>query len=155
MYANIQDIGNIRSFKEEKMTVVGYCRLSRDEDKENYSSIEEQKRIIKEYASTRNWIISDDDFYIDDNVSGYTFNRPEFSKMMEKVKGGKVDVVIAKDLSRIGRNNGKVLLLILKSRKISGRFIMKERSCSKTCPARRHPAMWPAVHKRTQTASIT
>ena len=94
------------------MTVVGYCRLSRDEDKENYSSIEEQKRIIKDYASTRNWIISDDDFYIDDNVSGYTFNRPEFSKMMEKVKGGKIDVVIAKDLSRIGRNNGKVLVLI-------------------------------------------
>lgn len=94
------------------MAVVGYCRLSRDEDKENYSSIEEQKRIIRDYASTRNWIIEDDDFYIDDNVSGYTFNRPEFSKMIEKVKGGKIDVVIAKDLSRIGRNNGKVLVLI-------------------------------------------
>ena len=90
----------------------GYCRLSRDEDKENYSSIEEQKRIIKDYASSRNWIIDDKDFYIDDNVSGYTFNRPEFTKMLEKVKGGKIDVVIAKDLSRIGRNNGKVLVLI-------------------------------------------
>ena len=90
----------------------GYCRLSRDEDKENYSSIEEQKRIIKDYAISRNWIISDEDFYIDDNVSGYTFNRPEFSKMIEKVKGGKIDVVIAKDLSRIGRNNGRVLVLI-------------------------------------------
>lgn len=112
MYANMTSSSNIRQEFEDKMTVVGYCRLSRDEDKENYSSIEEQKRIIKEYASTRNWIISDDDFYIDDNVSGYTFNRPEFSKMMEKVKGGKIDVVIAKDLSRIGRNNGKVLVLI-------------------------------------------
>ena len=90
----------------------GYCRLSRDEDKENYSSIEEQKRIIKEYAFSRNWTIEDKDFYIDDNVSGYTFNRPEFTKMLEKVKGGKIDVVIAKDLSRIGRNNGKVLVLI-------------------------------------------
>lgn len=90
----------------------GYCRLSRDEDKENYSSIEEQKRIIKDYATSRNWIISDEDFYIDDNVSGYTFNRPEFTKMIEKVKGGKIDVVIAKDLSRIGRNNGRVLVLI-------------------------------------------
>lgn len=88
----------------------GYCRLSRDEDKENYESIEEQKRIIQDYAISRNWTISD--FYIDDNVSGYTFNRPAFSKMIEKVKGGKVDVVIAKDLSRIGRNNGKVLVLI-------------------------------------------
>ena len=94
------------------LTVAGYCRLSRDEDKENYASIEEQKRIIKDFAVTRNWKISDDNFYIDDNVSGYTFNRPEFSKMMNKVKGGIIDVVIAKDLSRIGRNNGKVLVLI-------------------------------------------
>ena len=110
MYANID--GKQYQAKGEKMTVVGYCRLSRDEDKENYSSIEEQKRIIKDYASTRNWIIEDKDFYIDDNVSGYTFNRPEFTKMLEKVKGEKIDVVIAKDLSRIGRNNGKVLVLI-------------------------------------------
>ena len=110
MYANID--GKQYQAKGGKMTVVGYCRLSRDEDKENYSSIEEQKRIIKDYASSRNWIIEDKDFYIDDNVSGYTFNRPEFTKMLEKVKGGKIDVVIAKDLSRIGRNNGKVLVLI-------------------------------------------
>ena len=110
MYANIEQ--KQYQAKGGKMTVVGYCRLSRDEDKENYSSIEEQKRIIKDYASTRNWIIEDKDFYIDDNVSGYTFNRPEFTKMLEKVKGGKIDVVIAKDLSRIGRNNGKVLVLI-------------------------------------------
>ena len=112
MYANMQGISNIRLDKEEKMTVVGYCRLSRDEDKENYASIEEQKTIIKDYANTRNWNISDEDFYIDDNVSGYTFNRPEFSKMMKKVKGGKIDVVIAKDLSRIGRINVRVLVLI-------------------------------------------
>ena len=110
MYANID--GKQYQAKGGKMTVVGYCRLSRDEDKENYSSIEEQKRIIKDYASSRNWTIEDKDFYIDDNVSGYTFNRPEFTKMIEKVKGGKIDVVIAKDLSRIGRNNGKVLVLI-------------------------------------------
>ena len=110
MYANIEQ--KQYQAKGGKMTVVGYCRLSRDEDKENYSSIEEQKRIIKDYASSRNWIIEDKDFYIDDNVSGYTFNRPEFTKMLEKVKGGKIDVVIAKDLSRIGRNNGKVLVLI-------------------------------------------
>ena len=103
----------------------GYCRLSRDEDKENYSSIEEQKRIIKEYVSSRNWIINDKDFYIDDNVSGYTFNRPEFTKMLEKVKGGKIDVVIAKDLSRIGRNNGKVLVLIDEFKDMKKNMIFK------------------------------
>ena len=64
-----------------KWQLYGYCRLSRDEDKENYASIEEQKRIIQDYAISRNWTISD--FYIDDNVSGYTFNRPEFKKMLE------------------------------------------------------------------------
>ena len=90
----------------------GYCRLSRDEDKENYASIEEQKRIIKDYAKSRNWNLTDDDFYIDDNVSGYTFNRPEFTKMMERVKGGEIDAVIVKDLSRVGRHNGRVLVLI-------------------------------------------
>ena len=49
MYANID--GKQYQAKGGKITVVGYCRLSRDEDKENYSSIEEQKRIIKDYAS--------------------------------------------------------------------------------------------------------
>ena len=100
----------------------GYCRLSRDEDKENYASIEEQKRIIQDYAISRNWTISD--FYIDDNVSGYTFNRPAFSKMMEKVKGGKIDVVIAKDLSRIGRHNGRVLVLIDEFKNIQKNLIL-------------------------------
>ena len=82
MYANMKT-SNIRRDLDDKMTVVGYCRLSRDEDKENYASIEEQKRIIQDYAISRNWTISD--FYIDDNVSGYTFISPAFSKMIEKV----------------------------------------------------------------------
>ena len=85
------------------MKIAGYCRLSRDEDKENYSSINEQKNIIKDYAISRNWFISDDDFYVDDNFSGYIFDRPDFTKMMSKVQKGEIDVVIAKDLSRIGR----------------------------------------------------
>ena len=97
---------------KNKPKIAGYCRLSRDEDKENFISIEEQKRIIKDYAKSRNWNLTDDDFYIDDNVSGYTFTRPAFSKMMEKVQGGEIDVVIVKDLSRIGRHNGRVLVLI-------------------------------------------
>lgn len=88
------------------MKVVGYCRLSRDEDKENYSSIEEQKVILQDYAASRGWKISENDFFIDDNFSGYTLDRPEFSKMIRKVQRGEIDVVLAKDLSRIGRNNG-------------------------------------------------
>lgn len=94
------------------LIVAAYARLSRDEDRENYSSIEEQINMIKEYAESRGWFISDNNIYIDDNVSGYTFNRPSFTEMIDKVKRGIIDIVIAKDLSRIGRNNGKVLCLI-------------------------------------------
>ena len=103
---------NYSKSQNKTITVSAYARLSRDEDRENYSSIEEQINIIKEYAKTRGWHIADENVYIDDNISGYTFDRPEFSKMLQNVATGLIDVVIAKDLSRIGRNNGKVLCLI-------------------------------------------
>ncbi|KNY26880.1 recombinase family protein [Pseudobacteroides cellulosolvens] len=92
------------------MNVVGYVRLSRDEDKENYSSIVAQKEIIIEYAKKLNWEICR--MYVDDNYSGYTFDRPAFNRMKEDIENGKVDVIIAKDISRIGRHNAKTLLFI-------------------------------------------
>lgn len=113
-------------YKEQSktITVSAYARLSRDEDRENYSSIEEQINIIKEYAKSRGWYIADENMYIDDNVSGYTFDRPKFAKMLENVSLGKIDVVIAKDLSRIGRNNGKVLCLIEDLKKAGKNLIL-------------------------------
>ena len=92
------------------MNVVGYARLSRDEDKENYSSIESQKGIIYEYAISNHWEVSK--IYVDDNYSGYTFSRPDFKEMREELENGNIDLIISKDLSRIGRHNAKVLLFI-------------------------------------------
>lgn len=89
---------------------VGYVRLSRDEDKENYTSIINQQDIINEYAYSKK--INIDKIYIDDNYSGYNFERPAFNEMMREIKNGNIDTVITKDLSRIGRNNGKVLVFI-------------------------------------------
>ena len=113
-------------YKEQSktITVSAYARLSRNEDRENYSSIEEQINIIKEYAKSRGWDIADENVYIDDNVSGYTFDRPKFAQMLENVSAGKIDVVIAKDLSRIGRNNGKVLCLIEDFKKAGKNLIL-------------------------------
>jgi DNA invertase Pin-like site-specific DNA recombinase len=88
---------------------VGYVRLSRDDDKRNYVSIENQKLIIEQFAISRGMII--DRWYEDDGVSGYSFSRPSFSKMLEDLDDG-VDTIIAKDLSRIGRHNAKVLLFL-------------------------------------------
>ncbi len=88
----------------------GYLRLSRDEDRKQYVSIENQKLIVRQYASAAGMGI--DVFYEDDNISGYTFERPGMKKMLEDIDSGLVDTVLAKDLSRLGRHNAKVLLLI-------------------------------------------
>ena len=86
----------------------GYVRLSRDDNKRNYSSIENQKLIIQKYAEENNMIIRH--IYEDDGVSGYSFNRPQFQNMMANLRS--IDVIVAKDLSRIGRHNAKVLLFL-------------------------------------------
>jgi len=95
-----------------KLRIAIYARLSKD-DGSRYSSIEAQihlaKEYIKEYAQKHN--INEKDIeiiiFIDDNVSGFIDleNRPDFNRMIEEVKNGKIDIIIAKDLSRIGRKN--------------------------------------------------
>lgn len=89
--------------------VAGYVRLSRDDDKKNYVSIENQKLVISQYASRLGYVI--DAWYEDDGFSGYSFNRPGFKRLLEELDHS-IDIVIAKDLSRIGRHNAKVLLLL-------------------------------------------
>ena len=89
-------------------TIDGYVRLSRDDNKRNYSSIENQKLIIQKYAEENNMIVRH--IYEDDGISGYSFNRPQFQNMMANL--GSIDVIVAKDLSRIGRHNAKVLLFL-------------------------------------------
>ena len=54
----------------------GYVRLSRDDDKRNYVSIENQKLIINQYAADHGVVI--DRWYEDDGISGYIFDRPGF-----------------------------------------------------------------------------
>ncbi len=86
-----------------QLKVVGYCRLSRDDGRDGESSsIESQKQIIERYCIDNNLIVKD--FYVDDGVSGTTFNRPSFLKMIEEVEKGSVNCIITKDLSRLGRD---------------------------------------------------
>ena len=87
----------------------GYVRLSRDDDKRNYVSIENQKLIINQFAAESNMVI--DRWYEDDGVSGYKFDRPGFNQLMEDLDKD-VDRVFVKDFSRLGRHNAKVLLLL-------------------------------------------
>ena len=87
----------------------GYVRLSRDDDKRNYTSIENQKLIINQYAAERGSVI--DRWYEDDGVSGYIFDRPGFGQLMADLDRD-IDAVYVKDFSRLGRHNAKVLLLL-------------------------------------------
>lgn len=84
--------------------------MSRDEDRKQYVSIENQRLILNQYATEHGFQI--DRFYEDDNVSGYTFERPGLRQMLTDIDTGLVKTVLAKDLSRIGRHNARVLLLI-------------------------------------------
>lgn len=106
------------------MNVVGYVRLSRDEDKENYSSIESQQEIINNYAISRNLILSK--IYIDDNYSGYSFNRPAFNEMQDELRNGNIDIIIAKDLSRIGRHNARTQLFLEEVQEQDKRILLPE-----------------------------
>lgn len=93
-----------------QIRTLGYVRLSRDEDRENYDSIIAQKKIIETYCSDHALDLLC--ILEDDNVSGYTFNRPGLNKLKEFVKEKKIDVIVVKDLSRLGRHNAKTLLFL-------------------------------------------
>ena len=93
---------------QEEITAL-YCRLSQDDKQEGDSnSIINQKKILKKYALDRGY--TNIQFYIDDGVSGTTFNRAGFQSMIADVEAGKVKRVIVKDMSRLGRDYLQVRL---------------------------------------------
>ncbi len=80
-----------------------YCRLSRDDELQGDSnSIINQKKILQKYALDHGW--KNIRFYIDDGISGTTFNRPGFQEMIADIEAGIVKRVVIKDMSRLGRD---------------------------------------------------
>ena len=80
-----------------------YCRLSKDDEQVGDSvSIETQKMLLSSYCINQDFEIVD--IYIDDGFSGLNFNRPSFRKMINDIEDGKIDIVVTKDLSRLGRD---------------------------------------------------
>ncbi len=87
----------------------GYVRLSKDDDKRNYASIENQKLIIRQYAAEHHVVI--DRWYEDDGISGYVLDRPGLRRLLADLDT-EIDAVYVKDFSRLGRHNAKILLLL-------------------------------------------
>ena len=94
------------AFEEAKITAL-YCRLSRDDELAGDSnSIVNQKAILKKYAEDNGF--RNIEFYVDDGVSGTTFDRPDFNRMIADVESGRIGTIIIKDMSRFGRDYLKV-----------------------------------------------
>lgn len=91
------------------MRVWLYYRLSRDEDDE-LNSLTNQRKIIYDYAVSQEHEIVGESF--DDNVSGMHFNREGIDKIYDVVEHGRIDAIIVKDLSRLGRHRTQTALFI-------------------------------------------
>ncbi|MEG1578814.1 MAG: recombinase family protein, partial [Oscillospiraceae bacterium] len=80
-----------------------YIRLSKEDESEGPSqSVMNQQSLLSEFAQQQR--LSVYDTYIDDGVSGTTFDRPGFQRMIADIEAKKVNMVITKDLSRLGRD---------------------------------------------------
>ena len=91
------------------MKVWLYYRLSRDEDEE-LNSLNNQRKIIYNFAVSNGHEVVGESF--DDNVSGMHFNRDGIDKIYEVVEAGKIEAIIVKDLSRLGRHRTQTALFI-------------------------------------------
>ena len=91
------------------MRVWIYTRLSNDDDPER-DSLQNQERICREFAAKRNDQIVGQSF--DDNISGMNFSRCGLSRLTAAVETGRVDGVLVKDLSRLGRHRTQTALFI-------------------------------------------
>ncbi len=89
--------------KPKKYIAGLYFRLSQEDERQGESaSIEHQRTILRKYAEEHGFEIHDE--YIDDGISGTTFQRPEVQRLLDDAKTGVINTIIVKDLSRFGRN---------------------------------------------------
>lgn len=81
-----------------------YLRLSREDEggPGESQSIENQRRIVSEYLTGQNWSVAAE--YVDDGFSGMKTERPAFRRLLRDIEAGRIDTVVTKDLSRLGRD---------------------------------------------------
>ena len=80
-----------------------YIRLSREDgDKQESESIGNQRKILQRYVKENNLCLVKE--YVDDGISGTTFDRPSFNELLQDIENQNINMVITKDLSRLGRD---------------------------------------------------
>ena len=89
--------------KESTYNAGIYLRLSKDDELHgDSSSIITQRQMLRKYTADHHINVYDE--YVDDGWSGTNFDRPDFQRMVQDIEHGKINCVIVKDLSRLGRN---------------------------------------------------
>lgn len=83
-----------------------YIRLSESDDDKSYESESEsiinQRNLLMDYVKSHGFTLVDE--YVDDGFTGTNFDRPSFKRMIQDIESGKINCVITKDLSRLGRD---------------------------------------------------
>ena len=96
---------------ETKLYAALYIRLSvEDGDGAESGSISTQRKILRHYAEEKDFTIYGE--YVDDGYSGTNLDRPAFQRMLQAIEAGHINVVITKDLSRLGRNSARTADLL-------------------------------------------
>lgn len=102
----------MKSDNRESFYKIGiYVRESRDDNEENYETIETQRDLLIDFIQKEK-LGKLYRVYIDDNVSGSGFVREGLENLKTDVVSGKINLLVVKDLSRLGRNNAKTLLFL-------------------------------------------
>ena len=98
-------VAEVKEEKKTAMLLAGvYTRLSiEDEDDEEQNSIGNQKKIALDYLKDKD-DIAVTEYYVDNGYTGMNFSRPDFQRMMNDLRSGKINCVIVKDISRLGRH---------------------------------------------------
>ena len=91
------------NLRNQNFKVGMYIRLSREDgDKQESESISNQRKILQRYVKENNLNCVKE--YVDDGVSGTTFDRPGFKEMINDIENKTINMIITKDLSRLGRD---------------------------------------------------
>ena len=87
-----------------EMRAAVYCRLSKDDGESecDSSSIQTQRAMLEHYCAQQGWEVVA--VYQDDGFTGLNMNRPDMTRMLKAIERRQIDVVVTKDLSRLGRN---------------------------------------------------
>ena len=79
-----------------------YIRLSRDDGNIESDSIVSQRSLLNQYIKENNYNLIDE--YVDDGFTGTNFERPSFKRMIKDIESGRINMIITKDMSRLGRD---------------------------------------------------